>query len=115
MKINNIKVDWDYLPYSDSFVCFAVIFPLMSFSIFNIIYTFINPSFSSGFMPVLIPSMVCIFNASYLAAGFAIGFKRQCEDVIYGFCDGCYVTIDGSTHFKQSNTVCTDCKYIAKK
>lgn len=115
MKIKDIKVDWDYLPYSDSFVCFAVIFPLMAFSIFNIIYTFINPLFSSGFMPVLVPSMVCIFNAIYLVSGFVIGFKRQCAHVIYGFCDGCYVTIDGSTHFKLFNTVCPDCKYIAKK
>lgn len=115
MKIKNINVDWDYLPYSDSFVCFAVILPFMSFSIFNIIYTFTIPSFSYGFIYLLVFSMVCIFNVVYLVSGFSIGYRRQLEDIGYGLCDGCYVIIDGSIHLKQSNTVCTDCKYIAKK
>lgn len=118
MKIKDIKVDWEYLPYNLPDVVAFVLCPFISYIVFSFIhhiYLYLNIFYFNIDIYFALYYVVCLFPLIYLAVGFAIGYKRQHEDVIYGFCDGCYVTIDGSTHFKQSNTVCPDCKLKDKK
>ena len=117
MKIKNIKVDWDYLPYTLPDVVVFVLCPFISYIVFSFIhhiYLYLNIFYLNTDIYIILYSIVSIFSLMYLVCGFATGFKRQRDYVIYGFCNGCYVTENGTTHFKQSNTLCSDCKYIDK-
>ena len=118
MKIKNIDVDWVYLPYKLSDVVLSVLFPFISYIIFLFfyhIYLYLNISYLNTDIYTAFYFIGCFFPLIYLVRGFVIGFIRQREDDIYGFCNGCYVTENGTTHFKQSNILCSDCELKDKK
>ena len=117
MKIKDIKVAWEYLPYKLSDVVAFVLCPFISYIVFSFIhhiYLYLNVFDLNTDIYIALYFIVCLFPLIYLVVGFATGFKRQHEDFIYGFCNGCYVTENGTTHFKQSTTLCPDCEYIDK-